>query len=130
MDEARRVGPAELTWDRDRRLARLGFVEEGVGGRTEAETLVSVLAGWTADEEPYALLVDCSQMLDADAAWRTTWGEHFKRNRDQATIAWFDANARVRLIILMFRKGTGVHGRAFATEDEALRWLEESGAVR
>lgn len=117
-----REGPSELQWDPEHRIAVLRFVEEGVGGRREAERLSAALDGWVGDE-PYGLLVDCSEIVDADAGWRTTWGEYFKENREQATIAWYNANARVRLIILMFRKGTGVHGRSFPSIDDARAWL-------
>jgi hypothetical protein len=101
------------------------FLEKGEGGRELAEELSQRLAAWVGapDPEPYSLLVDCSSIVDVDAGWRATWAEYFTRHRDAATIAWFNANARIRLIILMFIKGTGVRGRAFATEDEARNWL-------
>jgi hypothetical protein len=119
-----RVGPVTLTWEPQPRIATLRFVEEGVGGREEAEQLTRALDGWVG-EDLYGLLVDCSEMVDVDAGWRTTWGEYYRTNRDQATIAWFDANARIRLVILMFRRGTGVHGRSFGDEADARAWLED-----
>lgn len=123
--EEERSGPVVLTWDPARRLARLGFAELGVGGRRHAEELSRQLDAWAGSTEPFSMLVDCSDIVDGDAGWRAVWGEWFRARREVVTLAWFDANARVRLLILMFRKGTGVHGRAFATEEEARSWLEE-----
>jgi hypothetical protein len=120
----RRVGPVLLTWSPEERLARLSFVEPGVGGRTEAEVLAQQLEEWT-DGGPFGVLVDCSDIVDADAGWRSVFGQWFRDRRERGRIAWFNANPRVRLLVLMFRKGTGVHGRAFATEAEARAWLED-----
>jgi hypothetical protein len=65
-----------------------------------------------------------------DAGWRAVWGGFFRERRDAATLAWFNANARLRLLVLMFRKRAGVHGRAFETEDEAVAWLHEQSPDR
>lgn len=118
------AGPVVLRWDAGTRTAHVRFAETGVGERSHAERLSSQLDEWVG-EEPFQLLFDCSEIVDADAGWRAVWGEWFRARRDLATLAWFNANARVRLLILMFRKGTGVHGRAFATEVEARAWLED-----
>lgn len=119
-----RTGPVALSWDATSRTARLAFVEPGVGGRQEAEDLSRQLDAWMGPEGPFRVLVDCSDLVDADAGWRAVFGEWFRGRKDRAVIAWFNANPRVRLLILLFRKGTGVHGRAFATEEEARSWLE------
>lgn len=118
----RREGPVQLTWDPDTRLAVMRFVEPGVGDRPAAETLSQQFDAWAGDE-PFQVLVDCSDILDADAGWRAVWGEWVRERREIATLAWFNANARLRLLILMFRKGTGVHGKAFDSEEEARAWL-------
>lgn len=119
-----RVGPVRLTWDPTDRTATMRFVEPGIGGREEAERLSERLDDWAGTAEPFQVLIDCSDIVDADAGWRAVWGDWARDRRDVATLAWFNANARVRLLILMFRKGTGVTGRAFATESEARSWLE------
>jgi hypothetical protein len=122
-----REGPVELSWDADARLAALRFVERGVGGRGEAERIVGQLQAWVGagGGGPFRLLVDCSDMVDVDAAWRNTWGDFFKRERERGTVGWFNASARIRLIIIMFQKGTGVTGQAFETETEARAYLEQ-----
>lgn len=122
----RRAGPVELEWEDDRRYATLRFVEPGVGGREEAETLTIQLADWVGEPElrPYRLLVDCSEMVDVDASWRAIWGDYFRTHRDVATLAWFNANPRIHLIVLVFLKGTGAKGRPFASEADARAYLD------
>lgn len=94
------AGPAQLEWQPDRRRAVLRFVERGEGGRREAETLCGQLATWVDEPPaPYQLLVDCSEIVDVDASWRATWAEHFRAHRDVATLSWFNANPRLRLMI-------------------------------
>jgi fructosamine-3-kinase len=121
------AGPARLSWDAEERLGVLRFVEQGVGGAAEAERLTASLRAWLDEDEParYGFLVDCAEIVDADAGWRTTWGEFFQRERTRAVIGWFNANPRIRLVIIMFRKGTGVTGEAFATESEARAYVTE-----
>lgn len=126
-----RSGPVRLTWDPDARWGVVRFAEPGTGGRPEAEELAVVLDEWLGSPpQPFRMLVDAGQMVDVDAGWRAAWGQFFRERRDAATLAWFDANARLRLLILMFRKGTGVHGRAFETEDEAVAWLHDQAPHR
>lgn len=127
VDEPRmRTGPVELSWAPEERYAVLRFVEFGTGGRREAEELTTALARWVGPGAThFRFLVDCSEMVDVDAGWRATWAEFFKRYRDRSTIAWFNANPRIRLVIVMFQKGTGVTGKTFATEAEARAYLAD-----
>jgi hypothetical protein len=121
------VGPTELRWDPATRLAELRFTEPGSGGGAEAERLTTQLAQWVEQEGgSFRLLVDCAEMVDVDAAWRQTWGTYFQQVRDRAVVGWFNASARIRLVIIMFRKGTGVVGEAFETEAEARAYLEQA----
>jgi hypothetical protein len=123
-----REGPVELQWDPATRLAELRFVEAGRGGGVEAERLTTQLARWVDEEQgrDFRLLVDCSEMVDVDAAWRHTWGTYFQQVRDRSVVGWFNASARIRLVIIMFKKGTGVVGEAFETEAEARDYLERT----
>jgi hypothetical protein len=123
-------GPVELRWHPQRRLGELRFVEAGFGGGGDAEALVAQLRAWVdaGAGGPFRLLVDCSEMVDVDAGWRNTWGDFFKRERDRGTLGWFNAGPRIQLVIIMFRKGTGVTGEAFETEAEARAYLERAAA--
>lgn len=125
MSSTARRGAAQLTWDPEARSATLEFVDEaGTAGRPEAEHLVREFERWLdGSREPFELLVDCTEIARIDAAWRQLWADFFTTHRDHATLAWFNANPEVALIITMFRKGTGVVGESFATETEARAYL-------
>lgn len=125
------AGPAQLEWDPTTRSAVLRFVEQGEGGRAEATTLSEQLDTWVGQPpQPYDFLVDCSEMVDVDASWRAIWGEYFRRHNEVATLSWFNANPRIQLLILMFLKGTGVHGQPFEHESEARAWLVDQRVSR
>jgi hypothetical protein len=121
------AGPVELSWDEASRLGALRFVESGMGTGPDAERLTTQLRTWIdgGSGGPFRLLVDCSEMVDVDAGWRNTWGDFFKSQKERGTVGWFNAGPRIRLVIIMFQKGTGVAGKAFATEAEARAYLEQ-----
>jgi anti-anti-sigma regulatory factor len=126
MVDQTRCGPAQLTWEPELRRATLRFVDTaGRAGRPEAEHLTAALERWIGEEPaPFELVVDCTEIGHIDAAWRQLWADFFTDHRDHATLAWFNANPEIALIVTMFRKGTGVAGEVFATEQEALRYLD------
>ncbi len=67
--------------------------------------------------------MDCSSIADVDAGWRATWAEFFKGQTRQAVVAWFNASPWIKVVITMFRKGTGIHGAVFSSEEDATEWL-------
>jgi hypothetical protein len=131
VERTSRLGAAQLSWDDESRCGVLRFVDDsGSASGAEAEHLTADLQRWV-DERPderFDLLVDCTEIRVIDAAWRQRWADFFIAYRDRATLAWFNANAEVRLIVTMFRKGTGVTGEVFATEDEARAYLASVAA--
>ncbi|MEX1164917.1 MAG: hypothetical protein WEB03_15205 [Nitriliruptor sp.] len=121
-----RLGAAELVWDEQTREGLLHFVDEAAAaGSPEAEQLTGDFERWLEDAPAgrFRLLVDCTEIASIDAGWRQGWADFFLGHRDEAVIAWFNASPEVALIITMFRKGTGVRGEAFATEQEAREYL-------
>lgn len=125
MSQVSRLGAAELTWDPEARFAVLRFVDEaGSAGRAEAEHLIAALErGVGISRAEFRLLVDCTEIASIDAAWRQLWADFFTTHRDHAVLAWFNASPQIELIVTMFRKGTGVTGETFATEEEARAYL-------
>jgi hypothetical protein len=124
-----RLGAAELVWDADTRQGTLRFVDpSGHAGGAEATQLTSDLAAWLAadgdEDEPFSLLVDCTEIGSIDAAWRQLWADFFLEHRDHAQLAWFNATPQIALIVTMFRKGTGVRGEAFEEEADARAYLD------
>ncbi|MEX1176817.1 MAG: hypothetical protein WEB09_00010 [Nitriliruptor sp.] len=127
MEQRRsQLGAAELIWDPRERAGLLRFVDEGAAaGGPEAEQLTQDFQRWLAEQPaaPFTVLVDCTEIAAVDAGWRQGWADFFIEHREHARLAWFNASPEIALIVTMFRKGTGVAGEAFATEDEARAYL-------
>lgn len=123
----------ELTWDPDVRVAVFRFLQQGTNATgKDARVFLEAIGEWTRPPDAsWAMLVDCSQLSNVDAGWRSAFSAHFKHERHRASVAWFNANALVRTMVLMFvtamRFGGPFKGKAFATEEEARSWLREMG---
>lgn len=132
MDRLERNG-IELTWDPETRLAVFRFSQENTAARGEdARAFLEAVREWTQPPEVrWGMLVDCSQLSNVDAGWRSEFSSHFKHERNRAAVAWFNANALVRTMVLMFvtamRLAGPFRGKAFATEEEARSWLRNLG---
>jgi hypothetical protein len=123
----------ELTWDPHVRLAVFRFLREDTAATgADARAFLDAVEEWTQPPDArWGMLVDCSQLSNVDAAWRSAFSAHFKHERHRASVAWFNANALVRTMVLMFvtamRLAGPFDGKAFATEEEARSWLREMG---
>jgi hypothetical protein len=126
-------GGIELTWDPDVRLAVFRFLQQDTAATgKDAQAFLGAVDEWKQPPDaPWAMLVDCSQLSNVDAAWRSAFSAYFKNERQRASVAWFNANALVRTMVLMFvtamRLAGPFNGRAFATEEEARSWLRDLG---
>lgn len=127
------IDGVELVWDPDARLAVFRFLREGAAARgANAPAFLDAFREWTQPPGvPWAVLVDCSQLSNVDAAWRSAFSSYFKAEREHVSVSWFNANALVRTMVLMFvtaMRLTGpFNGKAFGTEEEARSWLRERG---
>jgi hypothetical protein len=123
----------ELTWDPDSRVAVFRFLRPDTEAKGEdAHVFLDAVHEWTQpSDDSWAMLVDCGRLSNVDAAWRSAFSNYFRQERERASVAWFNANALVRTMILMFvtamRLSGPFHGKAFATEEEARSWLREKG---
>lgn len=125
-------GPAFLSWDPATRLMELRATAPGsrVDGPA-ARALRAQAAEWIGpDPAPFTILVDVGDVADVDAEWRAEWAAFFRERRDLVTLAYYNANALLRVIIRMFLLGTRVHGRVFESESEARAWLAAQGGRR
>ena len=119
-----------LGWDPDHRLLHMEFRDARRPSELAARTLAQAAARWLEDAPgPFALLVDCSRIDDTTPGWRAVWAEFFRRHKAQASVAWYNANALIRVTVLVFVKATGVRGAAFRTEADARAWLASVGTV-
>lgn len=133
MVERVELNDMELTWDPDARLAVFRFLKPDVTARgKDAQFFLDAVRDWTTDSDaPWGMLVDCGQLSNVDAGWRSAFSSYYKNERHRASVAWFNANALVRTMVLMFvtamRVSGAFNGKAFATEEGARSWLREKG---
>jgi hypothetical protein len=122
------VGAAEMTWDPEARLAVLGFSRETTTTGADAIVLVDALSGWIGTTgKPFGLLGDGGRLRGVDAEYRSVWSRFLRQHRQDSYTAFFNMSAMVRIAADMFRIGTGLRLKAFATEPEARAWLRGVG---
>lgn len=122
------VRSAEMTWDPQARLAVLRFAHDTTPTGPDAVVLVDALSRWVGDAgRPFGLLGDGARLRGVDAEYRAVWSRFLRRHRDDSTTAFFNMSAVVRIAAEMFRLGTGLRLKAFATENDARAWLREAG---
>ena len=122
------TGAIEMTWDPDSRLAMIRFERETQATGNDAIVLVQALTGWIGtDRKAFGLLGDGGKLSGLDAEYRSVWGGFLRQHRADCYVAFFNMNAIVRIAAEMFRIGTRLQLKAFASEPEARSWLRDSG---
>jgi hypothetical protein len=111
------------SWNPDRRFLDLLFSTPDVGG-DDAEQLIRAVREWVGLEQQFAVLVDCSVVRGVDSAYRRRSWEFLRFCRPRARIATYGAAPVLRVLIDMFRVGTGVELRSFPDTRAARAWLE------
>ena len=115
----------EMRWDPQSRIALLRFESETRATGEDAVVLIEALTHWIGtDGDSFGLLGDGSRLASVDAGYRAAWGSFFRRHREDACIAFFNMGPVIRIAAEMFRIGTGLRLKAFATELEARAWLQ------
>jgi hypothetical protein len=122
------AGSAEMTWDAEARLATLSFARETSTTGADAIVLVDSLKRWIGtDGTPFGLLGDGGKLRGVDAEYRSVWSTFLRQHREDSYTAFFNMSAVVRIASEMFRIGTGLKLKAFATEQDARAWLRGAG---
>jgi hypothetical protein len=122
------VGSAQMTWDPETRLAVLGFSRETTTTGADAVVLVDALSRWIGtDGRPWGLLGDGGRLRGVDAEYRSAWSKFLRQHRADSFTAFFNMSPIVRIAADMFRIGTGLRLKAFATETQARAWLRANG---
>lgn len=117
-----------LTWDPEARLAHITFTAPTQARGEDARTLVDALTKLVGTEgKPFGLLGDGGKLAKLDAEFRATWSRFFKAHREEVHVAFYDQSPIIRVSADMFRLGTGVDLKSFATEAEARTWLRRRG---
>jgi hypothetical protein len=118
----------DIAWHPSSRIATIrctaGAMVDGEDGRV----LVEALTAWVGPRPvPFAVIADATGVPGTDAEYRSTVREFFARHRDHAYIALVNMGPVLRVIAEMFRIGSGVQLRGFASDDEARQWLRDQG---
>lgn len=126
--ESIRSGSIEMTWDPVSRLALIRFERDTHATGQDARMLVETLARWIGtDRRPFGLLGDGGRLSGLDAEYRSVWASFFKEHREDSHVAFFNMGTFIRIAAEMFRIGTGLRVRAFASEADARSWLRDMG---
>jgi hypothetical protein len=121
-------GAIQMTWEAGPRLAVIRFERETQATGEDARMMVEALTRWIGtDGKPFGLLGDGGRLSGLDAEYRSRWGSFLRQHRADCFTAFFNMNPVVRIAAEMFRLGTGLRLKAFATEPEARAWLREMG---
>jgi hypothetical protein len=122
------TGTIQLTWDFPSRLAELRFESETYLMGKDAAVLADALKLWIGkDGRPFGMLVDGARLSGVDAEFRSVGAAFFRAHREDSCVAAFNMSPILRVIVDMFRVGTGMRLKAFASESAARAWLQKMG---
>jgi hypothetical protein len=117
-----------ITWSAEQRVAAVRYTAGATLSRKDGGFLVEVLTGWIgADGQPFAVLADAEGLSGTDAGYRAEASSFFRRHRDRAFIALTNLGPVIHVVVELFRVGTGIQLKTFASEAEARDWLRTKG---
>jgi hypothetical protein len=118
----------ELVWCPESRLALVRYAPDVTLTRSDGAVLVDALTGWIAGSgAPFGVLADAAGVSATDAEYRARASRFFWQHRDDAFIALFNVGPVIRVVVEMFRVGTGVPLKTFLDERAARAWLRGEG---
>lgn len=118
----------EITWSSDERLAGVRYTPGITLTSEDGDFLVEALAGCIgANGEPFAVLADAAGLRGTDAAYRAKASSFFRQHRQTAFIALINVGPVIHVVVELFRVGTGIQLKTFATEAAARSWLRTKG---
>lgn len=120
---------SDITWEPTIRLARVRYTEGSTLAAGDATLLIDALQEWIgADAQPFGVLADARGLKGTNADYRARVGDYFKQHHE-ARIALINMGAVIRIVVEMFRIGTGVSLKAFIDERAAREWLRSTGVA-
>jgi hypothetical protein len=95
---------------------------------SDGDFLVQALTGWVGSAgEPFGVLADAAGLQATDAAYRAKASGFFRGHRGRAFIALINVGTVIGVVVELFRVGTGIGLKTFASEDAARTWLRSKG---
>lgn len=117
-------GSTEITWSPEARVAGVRYTPGVTLGNEDGDFLVDALNGWIGKEgERFAILADAAGLHGTDAAYRARAGGFFRQHRATAFIALINLGPVIHVVVELFRVGTGIQLKTFASELAARSWL-------
>ncbi len=118
---------SSATWHPKSRLASVSYSAGATLTASDGTMLINALTGWIGDaKQPFGVLADAKGLGGTDGDYRAQVGDYFKQHKE-AYIALINMGPVIRVVVEMFRIGTGVSLKAFATEAQARAWLQSVG---
>jgi hypothetical protein len=118
----------EISWSAEERVAGVRYTADAMLTREDGEFLVEALAGWIgAGGEPFAVFADAAGLRGTDGEYRAKASSFFRQHRDIAFIALINLGPVIQIVVELFRVGTGIQLKTFASEAAARSWLRTKG---
>jgi hypothetical protein len=118
----------EIVWNPEERLATVRYTAGIDLTSKDGEFLAEALTGWIGTKgEPFAVFADAAGLHGTDAEYRGKASGFFRQHRDSAFIALINLGPVIHVVVELFRVGTGIQLKTFATEAAARSWLRTKG---
>jgi hypothetical protein len=118
----------QIRWDAASRIASVRYTAGVSLTGPDGPFLVDALTKWIGvTGEAFAVLADARGLRSTDAAYRAASGNFFKQHRATAYVALTNVGPVIRVVVEMFRLGTGIQLKTFADEGAARGWLRSKG---
>jgi hypothetical protein len=118
----------EISWSADQRVAGVRYTVDATLTREDGDFLVEALTGWIGVEgEPFAVFADAAGLRGTDGEYRARASGFFREHRDVAFIALVNLGPVIQVVVELFRLGTGIQLKTFASEAAARSWLRTKG---
>jgi hypothetical protein len=118
----------EISWSAEERVAAVRYTADAMLTREDGEFLVEALTGWIgAGAEPFAVFADAAGLRGTDGEYRAKASSFFRQHRDIAVIALINLGPVIQIVVELFRVGTGIQLKTFASEAAARSWLRTKG---
>jgi hypothetical protein len=118
----------EIRWDPRSRVAFVRYTADASLAAIDGAVLVDALTGWIGSNgEAFAVLADASGLRGTNSEYRAKAGNFFRQHRETAFIALINLGPVIHVVVEMFRVGTGIQLKTFASEADARSWLRTKG---
>ena len=119
---------SEVSWDPRSRVALVRYTDGAILTEADGVFLVEALESWIGTAgELFAVLADGAGLRGTEAAYRAFVSRFFRQHRGDARIALINLGPVIRVVVDLFRLGTGVHLKSFGDEGAARSWLRTEG---